>query len=326
MKVEIHNQLMGDCPSNSLEEQMVGRYARILSLFSVALIFVSLHSLILPKESHADGHLWGKLGIVRIDEKLTAPSFRLKDLNGKEVKLEDHRGKIVFLNFWATWCPPCRDEMPSMEKLYTEFKDRDFTILAVDLQEGTRKVRAFKEKFKLNFPILLDSDGRVGSRYVVRSIPTTYLIDREGYIIGAAWGARDWASKEAFELIDHLLIAAEKKPAPVVEPEVEEEEEVIVLTEEETEQVKKSSIWLIISLGAIVLALLVSFVFIPKRFQKIEKRLERRDKKINRLKIKLGKINSKLEKAESERKKKRLLKRKERLLKKIKKWEELQIS
>jgi peroxiredoxin len=96
--------------------------------------------------------------------------------------------------------------MPSMEKLYTEFKDRDFRMLAVDLREGAKKVRAFKEKFKLNFPILLDSDGSVGSMYGVRSIPTTYLIDRRGNVIGGALGARNWASKEAFEFFDHLLI------------------------------------------------------------------------------------------------------------------------
>jgi peroxiredoxin len=185
---------------------MVGKYARTLSLFLVALFSVFLISLLLPNRIHADNHFWGGLMIVKIDEKVTAPSFTLKDLSGKEVKLEDHRGKIVFLNFWATWCPPCRDEMPSMEKLYTEFKDRDFRMLAVDLREGAKKVRAFKKKFKLNFPILLDSDGSVGSMYGVRSIPTTYLIDREGHVIGGALGARDWASKEAFELFDHLLI------------------------------------------------------------------------------------------------------------------------
>jgi len=188
-----------------LEEQVIRKHDRTLSVSSVALIFVSLHSLILPTRTHADRHFWGDLGVVRIDEKLAAPSFTLKDLNGKEVKLEDHRGKIVFLNFWATWCPPCREEMPSMEKLYTEFKDRDFTMLAVDLGEETGKVRAFKERFRLSFPILLDTDSRVGLRFGVWSIPTTYLIDREGHIIGVALGARDWASKEAFEMFDHLL-------------------------------------------------------------------------------------------------------------------------
>ncbi len=84
-------------------------------------------------------------------------------------------------------------------------------MLAVDLQEGAKKVKAFKERFKLNFPILLDSDGEVALKYGVFSIPTTYLIDREGYLIGGALGPRDWATKEAFELFDHLLIT---KPNP----------------------------------------------------------------------------------------------------------------
>jgi len=185
---------------------MVKKHGRNLLLFCITFISVFLNSLILPNRPDASRHLWGELGIARIDEKLVAPSFTLKDLNGKEMKLEDHRGKIVFLNFWATWCMPCRDEMPSMEKLYREFKDRDFTILAVDVQEKPKKVRAFKERLKLNFPILLDSDGKVSARYGVWSIPTTYLIDREGFLIGVALGARNWASKEAFELIDDLLV------------------------------------------------------------------------------------------------------------------------
>jgi cytochrome c biogenesis protein CcmG/thiol:disulfide interchange protein DsbE len=181
------------------------KHGRTLPLFGISFIYLFLISVILPSLAFADRHYWADLEIARIDEKLVAPNFTLKDLNGKEVKLEDHRGKIVFLNFWATWCMPCRKEMPSMEKLYTEFKDKDFTILAVDVQEKAEKVRAFKARFKLNFPILLDSDGRVGLRYAGWSIPTTYLIDRGGFLIGAVLGSRNWASKEAFELIDHLL-------------------------------------------------------------------------------------------------------------------------
>jgi peroxiredoxin len=204
--MEIHNQMMVNRSGNCLEEPMTRNYRSILLSFSIALIPVFLNFLILSNRAHADSHFWGALAIVKFDEKLAAPSFTLKDLNGKEVKLEDHRGKIIFLNFWATWCPPCRDEMPSMEKLYTEFKKRGFTMLAVDLREGAKKVRAFKERFKLNFPILLDSDGEVALKYGVFSIPTTYLIDREGHVIGGTLGARDWASKEAFELFDHLLI------------------------------------------------------------------------------------------------------------------------
>jgi peroxiredoxin len=154
----------------------------------------------------AETHFWDELGVVRINERVKAPSFTLRDLNGKEVKLEDQREMIVFLNFWATWCPPCRAEMPSMEKLYREFHDRDFTILAINVQEEAKKVRAFTEKLDLSFPILLDFQATVGSMYGVWSLPTTDLIDRAGYIIGGALGPRDWASKEAFELINHLLI------------------------------------------------------------------------------------------------------------------------
>ncbi|MFQ6079075.1 MAG: redoxin domain-containing protein, partial [Thermodesulfobacteriota bacterium] len=95
---------------------MTRKYTSILLPFSIALIPVFLNFLILPNRAHADSHFWGALAIVRIDEKLVAPSFTLKDINGKEVKLEDHRGKIVFLNFWATWCPACREEMPYLQQ------------------------------------------------------------------------------------------------------------------------------------------------------------------------------------------------------------------
>ena len=92
-----------------------------------------------------------------------------------------------------------------MEKLYRESKDKDFTLLAIDLREDGRKVKTFKEESGLSFPILLDSDGSVGLDYRVTSIPTTYIVDREGYLIGVALGARDWSSPEAFGLINQLL-------------------------------------------------------------------------------------------------------------------------
>jgi peroxiredoxin len=203
--MEVYKRVVGDLLSHYLEGRVAEKPKRAFSLFLVVLIFVSLHFLILWKQANAESHLWDNIGVIRIDERVKAPSFTLKDLNGKEVNLEDYRGKIVFINFWATWCLPCREEMPSMEKLYSKFKDSGFTMLAVNIREGTKKVRAFKERFGLNFPILLDSDGRVGSKYGVISIPTTYLIDREGYVIGGALGTRDWASKEAFALIDQLL-------------------------------------------------------------------------------------------------------------------------
>jgi len=104
------------------------RHGRSLPLFGINLICLFLISVIPPSRAVAGRHYWAALGIAPIEEKPMAPSFTLKDLNGEEVKLEDHRGKIVFLNCWATWCLPCRGEMPSMEKPYSEFKDKDFTI------------------------------------------------------------------------------------------------------------------------------------------------------------------------------------------------------
>lgn len=95
-----------------------------------------------------------------------------------------------------------------MDSLYAKFRDKDFVMLAINLQESIGKVTAFKEEFGLSFPILLDSRGEVGLRYGVRSIPTTYLIDREGYLMGGALGARDWASEASFDLFDHLLNSA----------------------------------------------------------------------------------------------------------------------
>jgi peroxiredoxin len=149
-----------------------------------------------------------ELSIVRFEKKVKAQNFILKDLSGNEVSLEDYRGKVILINFWATWCLPCRIEMPSMEKLYAKFNNDGFTILAIDMLEDADGVRAFKEEYKLNFPILLDSDGSVAQFYGVMSIPTTYIVDREGYIIGGAIGARDWADESAFMLIDQLLKAS----------------------------------------------------------------------------------------------------------------------
>jgi peroxiredoxin len=184
---------------------MMKKHERVFSIFSIGLVFVLLNSSILLSRVDASEHYMDSLSIVRFNKKVTAPNFTLKDINGEEVKLEDYRGKIVFLNFWATWCPPCREEMPSMERLYTEFKNKDFTILAVDLREKPNSVKAFGKKLGLSYPLLLDSDGTVHLDYGIRSIPTTYLVDRQGYLIGSALGPRDWASDESFELINHLL-------------------------------------------------------------------------------------------------------------------------
>lgn len=121
--------------------------------------------------------------------KVKAIDFKLKDLNGKEVSLKDFKGKKVFLNFWASWCPPCKAEMPDIEKLYQETKDTDLVILAVDLGEDTPTVKNFISKNKYDFNVLLDSDQNVGRMYSITSIPTSFFIDKDGNIINKRVGA-----------------------------------------------------------------------------------------------------------------------------------------
>lgn len=118
-----------------------------------------------------------------------APNFTLTDLNGKKVSLEDFRGKNVYLNFWATWCPPCRNEMPEIEKVYQQYKDKDFVVLAVDLGEDKDTVKKFIEQNKYNFNVLLDSDQTVAQQYNISAIPVSYFIDKQGNVVSKRVGA-----------------------------------------------------------------------------------------------------------------------------------------
>jgi len=134
------------------------------------------------------------------------PNFSLRNLEGGTVELDSFRGKVIFINFWATWCIPCRAEMPLMEKLYQELKDKDFVMLAVseDL-DGKSIVEPFVKEYKLNFPILLDPDLAVQTLYGVRAIPETFLIDKTGIITHKIPGARDWSQKEMHDLVLKLI-------------------------------------------------------------------------------------------------------------------------
>lgn len=115
--------------------------------------------------------------------KLKAIDFKLKDLSGKEVSLSEFKGKRVFLNFWASWCPPCKAEMPEMEALYKETQNSDLVILAVNLGENKSTVEKFIKDNNYTFPVLLDSDNEAAVNYRVVSIPTSFFIDKDGTIV-----------------------------------------------------------------------------------------------------------------------------------------------
>ncbi len=148
--------------------------------------------------------LFQKAGVIPLPAGVEPVEIILRDLDNREVRISDFQGKILFMNFWATWCVPCRKEMPSMERLYQRFKDKDFAIIAINLQEPVSHVKEFFQDYKLTFIGLLDSTGEVGKRFRVYHIPTTFILDKTGRIIGKAIGERSWDSKESIALFEYL--------------------------------------------------------------------------------------------------------------------------
>ena len=139
------------------------------------------------------------------NEEVEAPDFSLPDLTGKKIRLKDFRGKVVFLNFFAAWCEPCRLEMPAMERLHQTYTDKGLVVLAVDIRESVTEVRAFTQELRLSFPALLDKDGSVAYTYTIRPVPATYLIGRDGNILWRAFGAREWDSSDARNYFASIL-------------------------------------------------------------------------------------------------------------------------
>lgn len=135
-----------------------------------------------------------------------APDFALPKLNGEVVRLSDYRGKVVFLNIWATWCSPCREEMPSMEKLYQRMQGEDFEMLAVSIDAlGAASVGPFVAELKLTFPVLLDAQGAIQRLYNTTGVPETFIIDKNGIVAAKIIGARDWGGEDAIQAFKDLI-------------------------------------------------------------------------------------------------------------------------
>ena len=149
-----------------------------------------------------------------------APALALKDLEGKTHVLQDYRGKVVLVNFWATWCPPCRAEMPSMQRLKTMMRDKPFAILAVDMAETEKEIRDFLKEFKdtkIDFTILLDPKGTALKEWKVHVFPTSFLVDAEGNIRYGVAGSLEWDEFDPTSKIESLFPTAPETgatPAP----------------------------------------------------------------------------------------------------------------
>jgi peroxiredoxin len=146
-----------------------------------------------------------KLGVETPERKTAAPDFTLKDHAGKQFALKEVRGKVVFLNFWATWCPPCIEEMPAIEKLHRDLEKEGLVILAVNFQESPERVRDFFREHNLTFTALLDRDGKVFELYQAWALPVSIVINKRGEIVGRAMGSKDWYSEEAVQLFQKLV-------------------------------------------------------------------------------------------------------------------------
>jgi len=172
------------------------------SLFAVLTL---CGALICAPASQADS--FAAMEIEPLSEKIVAADFTLPGLDGNESKLADYRGKVVLLNFWATWCAPCLREMPGMEVLSQKFGDKDFVVLGIsnDQASHNKRVATFIKRLNLTFPVLLDTDGKVSEYFSVSGIPVSFLIARDGSILAHIVGEREWGGQKAFDLIEHLL-------------------------------------------------------------------------------------------------------------------------
>ncbi len=135
-----------------------------------------------------------------------APDFTLENMQGEKVSLSQFRGKVVIVNFWATWCPPCRNEMPSMEVLHQTFKDDDLVLLAINVEKNGHQVVAdFLQESPLSFPILLDDQNQVQNLYGVFQYPESFIVDRDGVVLKKVIGAVHWMGGDIYNLLHFML-------------------------------------------------------------------------------------------------------------------------
>ncbi len=175
------------------------------------LVFLTITGLLVLLLLNRNRSYYKSVKQVRIEVGLPAPDFTFPGINGKMVSLSDYRGKVVQVKIWATWCPPCVDEMPSMEKLYQKLKGENFEILAVSIDSlGLKAVASFMKKHKLTFPALIDPEGTIRISYKTTGVPESFIIDKDGILVKKIIGPLHWAHPEILRFFHDLI----QKPWP----------------------------------------------------------------------------------------------------------------
>jgi peroxiredoxin len=149
--------------------------------------------------------LFKAVGINEVKGNPVAPAFTLSTIEGQTLDSTSLRGKVVLVNFWATWCSPCKEEMPAMQRLQDSFSDKDFALIAITTDQQRESINGFAKSLGLSFPLLLDQSQDVSTAFGVRGLPTTVIIDRQGHLVGRAIGPRQWDGPQATALLKDLL-------------------------------------------------------------------------------------------------------------------------
>jgi len=189
--------MSGYTPSSAAAQEPAKSGSRLLILVAGAMVLAVTFVIVWLQSAKYEPLAVGK----------AAPDFALTDLNDKPIKLSDYRGRVVFLNFWATWCAPCREEMPSMEVLFKNFEKDGLVILAVSIDRvtTTKDIPPFVKGMNLTFPVLIDSWGKTDKPYKRMGVPETFIIDQEGVIREIVIGPKDWTRIDNLKTLTTLL-------------------------------------------------------------------------------------------------------------------------
>lgn len=184
----------------------MGAFARLQKRARFGGLLVLLALLSWSAGAGASPEAMKALGILEPRQPTAAPNVALPTLQGKPLSLSELKGKVVLVNFWATWCIPCQWEMPLMEKLYQAYKGKGFVVVAISLdQEGKPVVEPFVKEKKLTYPVLLDTSHQGARQFGLVGVPATFLIGPDGFIKGVTYGPKEWDGPEARALIESLL-------------------------------------------------------------------------------------------------------------------------